>query len=110
MTRVLSYEVLPGENLPSGLPLLTLPVLSPIWEGPALHLEYRDGEVETLLGWRGADPGAPCEVKVFWTRHEPQGPAVCLAIGGNGGLKVLGDPEAGTSSRGLPFPWPWPRA
>lgn len=68
-----------------------------------MHLEYRDGELETLVGWQGTAPGAPCNVRVFWTRHEPRGPAVCLAIGGNGGLKVLGDPAAGSSPRGLAF-------
>jgi hypothetical protein len=94
---LLDYEVQPGENLPQGLPRQRLVVLSPVWRGPALPIEYPDGEVEILVA-RCAD-GRPCEVQVFWTRENPQGPAVCLAIGGNAGLRVLGE----DSSRGAAF-------
>jgi hypothetical protein len=94
---LLDYEVKPGKNFPPGLPRQSLVVLSPVWRGSALHLEYPDGEVETLVG-RGVG-GEPCEVQVFWTRENPQGPAVCLAIGGNDGLQVLGR----ESSRGVAF-------
>jgi hypothetical protein len=94
---LLDYEVQPGENLPEGLPRQSLVVLSPVWRGPALHLEYPDGEVEILEG-RRAD-GQPCEVQLFWTREHPRGPAVCLAIGGNAGLRVRGE----KTSRGVAF-------
>ena len=94
---LLDYEVKPGENFPQGLPRQSLVVLSLVWRGPALHIEYPDGEVEILEG-RSAD-GQPCEVQVFWTRENPQSPAVCLAIGGNAGLRVLGE----KSSRGVAF-------
>uniref|UniRef100_A0A7C5AL94 Uncharacterized protein n=1 Tax=Desulfobacca acetoxidans TaxID=60893 RepID=A0A7C5AL94_9BACT len=97
----LEYEVKPGENLPEGLPLLRLAVLSPIWRGAALYLEYPGGDLETVVGW--TEKGEPCEVLVFWTRENPRGPAVCLAIGGDAGLRVFfkeGDRQA---SRGLAF-------
>jgi hypothetical protein len=94
---LLDYEVQPGENLPEGLPRQSLVVLSPVWRGPALSLEYPDGEVEILEG-RTAD-GQPCEVQVFWTRENPRGPAVCLAIGGDAGLRV----QSEKSSRGVAF-------
>ena len=84
---LLDYEVQPGENFPQGLPRQSLVVLSPVWRGPALHIEYPDGEEEMLEG-RGAD-GQPCEVQVFWTREDPGGPAVCLAIGGDAGLRTV---------------------
>ena len=81
---VLSYEVTPGDNLPGGLPPQSLVVLSPVWRGPALTIEYFDGDTETLTGrTAGGEPG---EVRVFWTRENPRGPAVCLAIGGDAGL------------------------
>jgi hypothetical protein len=98
---LLEYEVKPGENLPGGLPRQRLVVLSPIWRGPALHLEYPDGEVEILVGRR--ESGKPCDLQVFWTRENPQGPAVCLAIGGNAGLRLLSGEEGGAASRGLAF-------
>ncbi len=103
MIRFLEYQVTPGENVPQGLPQQSLPVLSPIWRGPALVLEYPDGEVHTLVGWR-QETGAACEVQVFWTRHEPRGPAVCLAIGGDGGLRNLGGPaQEGEFPQGVAF-------
>lgn len=98
---LLDYEVKPGENLPQGLPRQRLVVLSPIWRGPALHLVYPDGEVEILVG-RG-EGGQPCEVQVFWTRKDPQGPPVCLAIGGKAGLRRLSLAANGEASRGLAF-------
>jgi hypothetical protein len=98
---VLHYEVKPGENLPAGLPRQSLVVLSPVWRGPALTIEYPDGGAETL--WARTDRGEPCEVQVFWTRENPRGLAVCLAIGGDAGLlAVLKDGERETS-RGRPF-------
>jgi hypothetical protein len=103
MFRFLEYQVNPGENLPQGLPPQSLAVLSPIWRGPTLHLKYPDGEVHIVVGWGGPGAGSPCGVQVFWTRHEPRGPAVCLAIGGDGGLRqqVAADPDA--TPQGLPF-------
>jgi hypothetical protein len=97
MKEFLEYEVLPCPNVPAGLPRQWLAVLSPIWRGETLLLEYPDGTTHTLQGWCGPDPGKPCGLQVFWTRHQPQGPPVCLAIGGNGGLQDLG--PAGTDAR-----------
>lgn len=103
MEGFLEYEVRHGGNVPGGLPRLKLPVLSPIWRGAALHLQYPDGEVHTLVGWCGPGDGGSGELMVFWTRHQPAGPPVCLAIGGDAGLKDLG-PVGGTAPpRGLPF-------
>ncbi len=101
--QYLEYEVVPGDNVPNGLPRLWLTVLSPIWEGPALHLEYPDGSRHTLVGWTDRRGGKACLVRVFWTRHQPTGPAVCLAIGGDGGLRELERPEDGQTFKGLPF-------
>jgi hypothetical protein len=103
MHQYLEYEVTPGSNVPQGLPRQRLPVLSPIWRGPALTLEYPDGEVRTLLGWSGSAPGAPCDLKIFWTRHEPAAPAVALAIGGDAGVRNFGPGGAEKSAQGLPF-------
>jgi hypothetical protein len=98
---LLPYEVKPGENLPGGLPRQFLVVLSPIWRGPALAIEYPDGDIETLWGRTGS--GEPCEVRVFWTRENPRGPAVCLAIGGDAGLRAVLRAGARETSRGLAF-------
>ncbi len=103
MIRFLEYQVRPGENVPAGLPPVTLAILSPIWRGPTLLLEYPDGERHTVTGWGGPGGGSSCEVRVFWTRHEPRGPAVCLAIGGDGGLRQLGSANGGEIPPGLPF-------
>lgn len=103
MSNFLEYEVLPCENVPGGLPRLRFMVLSPIWQGASLDLEFPDGEVRTLVGWSGPGPGGPSLLKVFWTRHEPEGPAVCLAIGGNAGVRELHSQGSGAFPRGLPF-------
>jgi len=103
MVRHLEYEVKPGSNVPQGLPRLRLPVLSPVWQGEALHLEYPDGEVHTLVGWGGAGAGGPCELRVFWTRHRPEGPAVVMAIGGDAGLRNFAPAPGGETAQGLPF-------
>jgi hypothetical protein len=103
MIRFLEYQVTPGENLPQGLPPQSLAILSPIWRGPTLHLKYPDGEVHTIVGWGGPGAGSPCGVQVFWTRHEPRGPAVCLAIGGDGGLRNLGAAGGAEMAQGLAF-------
>jgi hypothetical protein len=103
MEHFLEYEVRDSLNVPGGLPRVKLPVLSPIWRGAALHLEYPDGQVHTLVGWRGLKEGAAGELMVFWTRHQPGGPPVCLAIGGDAGLKDLGPAGGGQPPRGLPF-------
>ena len=103
MNQYLEYEVRPGSNVPQGLPRQRLPVLSPIWQGPALTLEYPDGEVRTLLGWSGSGPGTPCDLKIFWTRHEPGAPPVALAIGGDAGVRDFGPGGAEESVQGLPF-------
>jgi hypothetical protein len=98
---VLSYEVTPGDNLPGGLPPQSLVVLSAVWRGPALTIEYFDGDTETLEG-RTAD-GEPGEVRVFWTRENPRGPAVCLAIGGDAGLRVVLREGSREMTRGRAF-------
>ena len=98
---VLSYEVTPGDNLPGGLPPQSLVVLSPVWRGPALTIEYLDGDTETLTGrTAGGEPG---EVRVFWTRENPRGPAVCLAIGGDAGLRAVLREGTRESTRGRAF-------
>jgi len=101
LKHLLEYEVKPGENLPAGLPPERLVVLSPIWRGPSLHLVYPDGEVEILVGQ--SEGGQPCDLQVFWTRKEPQGPPVCLAIGGNAGLRRLILAEDGETYQGSAF-------
>jgi|UniRef100_A0A7V6A2K2 hypothetical protein len=95
----LAYEVQPGENLPEGLPRQSLLVLSPVWRGPVLRIEYPDGDTETVEG--RTKSGKPCEVQVFWTRRDPGGPAVCLAIGGDGGLFAVLSSGVTATSRGL---------
>ena len=99
MHQYLEYEVQPGSNVPQGLPRQRLPVLSPMWRGLALTLTYPDGEVRTLVGWSGSAPGALCDLKIFWTRHELTAPAVALAIGGDAGVRHLGPDPA----QGFPF-------
>jgi hypothetical protein len=103
MERYLEYAVRPGSNVPQGLPRQRLAVLSPIWQAPALVLEYPDGEVHTLMGWSGAGPGVPCDLRVFWTRHEPAAPAVALAIGGDAGVRLFAPGAAGDTTQGFPF-------
>ncbi len=103
MIPFLEYEVCPGANVPSGLPRQHLSVLSPIWRGPALSLEYPDGEVHNLRGWTGSGPGGPCDLQVFWTRHRPGAPAVCLAIGGDAGVRLDLPRDSQEPTRGLPF-------
>jgi hypothetical protein len=103
MHQYLEYTVRPGTNVPQGLPRQRLPVLSPIWRGPALCLEYPDGEVRTLVGWSGSAPGESRGLKVFWTRHEPAAPAVALAIGGDAGVRHFGPGDAEELAPGLPF-------
>jgi hypothetical protein len=103
MDQYLEYAVRPGSNVPQGLPRQRLAVLSPIWRGPALTLEYLDGEVRTLVGWSGDAPGGPCDLKVFWTRHEAAAPAVALAIGGDAGVRQSGPGGGADPVQGLPF-------
>ncbi len=94
---ILEYEVAPGGNVAAGLPRLGLEVLSPIWRGETLVLDYPGGESHTLTGWQGSGGGGPCPLRVFWTRQRPGTPAVCLAIGGDAGLRNA------TRGQGLPF-------
>ena len=103
MDQFLEYAVRPGSNVPQGLPRQRLVVLSPIWRARVLTLEYSDGEVHTLMGWSGADPGVPCDLQVFWTRHTPAAPAVALAIGGDAGVRHFGPGGAEECAPGLPF-------
>jgi hypothetical protein len=103
MIRCVEYEVKPGKNVPAGLPPLLVAVLSPIWRGSALTLKYPDGLICTVVGWSGSGAGSPCDLRVFWTRQQPSGPAVCLALGGDAGLKDLGPVDGSEPPRGLPF-------
>ncbi len=73
----------------------------PVWRGPALTIEYPDGATETLTGCTaGGDPG---EVRVFWTRETLRGPAVCLAIGGDAGLRAVLREGIRENTRGRAF-------
>jgi len=103
MTGFLDYEVKPGSNVPQGLPRQRLTVLSPIWRGPALTLTYPDGEVYTLVGWSGSGLGAPCDLRVFWTRPEPTAPAVALALGGDAGVRYFRADAGDGRAQGSPF-------
>ncbi|MHB8069761.1 MAG: hypothetical protein ACYDIC_17855 [Desulfobaccales bacterium] len=100
MEIFLEYEVHPCANVPGGLPRQRLAVLSPIWRGECLRLAYPDGAVHLLQGCSGSEEVEPCGLRVFWTRHQSQTPAVCLAIGGSGGLQDLGQDAA---PQGYPF-------
>jgi len=103
MENFLDYEVLPCDNVPAGLPRQRLVVLSPIWRGESLRLEYPDGAVHLIQGLCGSGEEGPCDLQVFWTRHQPQAPAVCLAIGGACGLRDSGPKGADAASKGYPF-------
>ena len=103
MKNFLEYEVHACANVPAGLPRQRLAVLSPIWRGHELRLEYPDFTVHLLQGWCGPEPGEPCDLQVFWTRPQPQGPAVCLALGGNHGLRVLDPGKTDAAASGYPF-------
>ncbi len=72
---ILEYEVIPGANVAAGLARLGLEVLSPIWRGETLALDYPDGESHTLIGWHGPAGGGPCPLRVFWTRQRQGTPA-----------------------------------
>jgi hypothetical protein len=103
MESFLEYEVHACAHVPAGLPRQRLAVLSPIWQGHSLCLKYPDGRVHLLQGWSGPEPGKACQLRIFWTRRQPRGPAVCLIIGGDHGLRgqVPGEPDA--AAQGCPF-------
>lgn len=101
MQTLLPYRVLPCRNVPGGMARQEFLVLSPIWRGPSLTIRFPDG-MELILTGRQRT-GRPCELRVFWTRHQPQAPAVCLVIGGTGGIRESGAAGSGQSSRGRPF-------
>ena len=103
MDKYLDYEIRPCANVPGGLPRQRLAVLSPIWRGGALRLEYPDDTVHFLRACSEPDSEAPGELQVFWTRHHPEAPAVCLALGGDCGLVVLDSGETGDEVQGHPF-------
>jgi hypothetical protein len=103
MKSFLEYEVSPCANVPAGLPRQRLAVLSPIWRGEIVLLAYPDGTVYSLRGVSGPESGAPADLRIFWTRHQPQGPAVCLAIGGDHGLRVLNLADPDAAAQGHPF-------
>jgi hypothetical protein len=101
MQTLMAYRVLPCRNVPTGMARQEFLVLSPIWRGATLTIRFPDG-VELLLTGRQRT-GRPCDLRVFWTRHQPQAPAVCLVIGGTGGIRETGPPGSGQPSRGRPF-------
>ncbi len=103
MKDFLDYEVRACPNVPGGLPRQRLAVLSPIWRGKTLRLEYPDGAIHNLHGWISSGEGEPGDLQVFWTRHQPRGPAVCLAIGGDGGLRDSGPEGKDAAPKGYPF-------
>jgi hypothetical protein len=103
MVSFLEYEVPPCANVPAGLPRQRLAVLSSIWRGKTLFLEYPEGAIHTLQGWSGPEPGEAADLRIFWTRHQPQGPRVCLAIGGDHGLRDLGPEGTDAAPLGYPF-------
>ncbi len=103
MKYIIEYEVIPSENVPEGMPRQSLVVLSPVWRGLSLEVEFPDGEVHTLVGWSGTGPGEPTELRVFWTRHAPDGPPVCLVIGGDAGIRDLGPRGGQEFPRGRPL-------
>jgi len=103
METFLEYEVLSCANLPGGLPRQRLAVLSPIWRGETLLLAYPDAPAHTLQAWSGPEPGEPCDLQVFWTRHQPLGPPICLVIGGDRGLRDLGPAGLDAQPQGYAF-------
>ncbi len=103
MERFLDYEVRACANVPGGLPRQRLAVLSPVWRGKSLRLEYPDGAEHTLMGWSGPGEGEPSDLRVFWTRVRPQDPAVCLVIGGDCGIRDLGPAGTVAAAKGRPF-------
>ncbi len=66
---------------------VTLAVLSPVWQGPEITIVYPDGWQQTLIGWTAA--GSPSDLRIFWTQAPEPGPTVCLAIGGDGGVRLF---------------------
>jgi hypothetical protein len=99
--KYLYYHVRPHEYLPTGMRPITLAVLSPIWQGSEVTILYPDGWQQTLIGWTTG--GSPCALKIFWTQAPEVGPTVCLAIGGDGGIRIL---EAAPGNRHDLFPGP----
>ena len=87
----LCYQVRPNENLPEGMHPLTLTVLSPVWQGPVITLVYPDGFRQALVGCTAG--GSACNLQIFWTQSAEGGPTVCLAIGGDGGVRLLEEEE-----------------
>jgi hypothetical protein len=85
--KYLYYHVRPHEHLPAGMRPVTLAVLSPVWQGPEITIIYPDGWQQTLIGWIAA--GSPGDLKIFWTQAPEPGPTVCLAIGGDGGVRLF---------------------
>ncbi|MFZ5453403.1 MAG: hypothetical protein ACOZF2_16210 [Thermodesulfobacteriota bacterium] len=103
MCKFIDYEIQPCANVPDGLPRQRLVALSPIWRGRSLRLEYPDGTVQVLKGCSGTDPERFGELRVFWTRHQSQAPAVCLVLGGDQGLVGLDSGETGAVRQSHPF-------
>ncbi|MDD2902739.1 MAG: hypothetical protein PHU44_09935, partial [Syntrophales bacterium] len=103
MKSFIDYEVSACPNVPAGLPRQRLTVLSPIWRGRTLRLEYPDGTVHVLKVCSGPDAEGLEELRVFWTRHQPEAPAACLALGGEHGLLILDPGGTGAGVQGHPF-------
>jgi hypothetical protein len=88
----IEYRVPPNPNVPDGMGLIRLPVLSPRWQGSELTIRFPDGEDHLLIGWSTSQGGSPANLQIFWTRHEIGAPPVCLVLGGDAGLRNLGSP------------------
>jgi len=86
--RYVHCGVAPNPNVPAGMATVRLAVLSPRWRGPRLTLRFPPEKYYVLAGWSAVGGGAFCGLELFWTRREEGGPAVCLALGGDGGLKM----------------------
>ncbi len=81
-------RVRPNANVPAGMAPVRLEVLSPCWRGEGLIIRFPQGDEYFLTGWATAGGGAECGLTIFWTRPEECGPAVCMALGGDGGVKM----------------------
>lgn len=105
----IEYQVDPNPNVPEGMALTRLPVLSPRWQGAELTIRFPDGEEQLLIGWSTAQGGSPADLQIFWTQHEAGAPLVCLAIGGDAGLRALSSPgEARPETMDVPPGWGYP--
>ena len=110
MENFLDYEILPCANVSEGLPRQRLAVLSPIWQGEILLLEYPDGAIHVLRGWSAA-----LNPELLVT-SKSSGPATSSRAPRSAWLSAA-TTVSGTWALGRRTPqpkvtpsWPWPRA